>query len=101
MTAVFRQGLAVGGVETSLVAPLERRVAGDEIAGLEDADLVGKDMNVEDAAARRVRHAVQSAAVVTVVTVCMAIIHFNMNTLNKPNTVTRSMPILKRMNHME
>ena len=42
----------MGGVETSLVAPLERRVAGDEIAGLEDADLVGKDMNVEDAAAR-------------------------------------------------
>jgi hypothetical protein len=43
------------GVETPLVAPLERRVAGDEGAGLEDADFIGENTNVEDAAARRGR----------------------------------------------
>jgi hypothetical protein len=52
----------MGGIETPLVAPLERRVTGNESAGLEDADLIGKNMNVEDAAARRVRHAVEIAA---------------------------------------
>ena len=43
--------------QTLLVAPLERRVAGDESAGLEDADFIGENMHVEDAAARRIRHA--------------------------------------------
>ena len=57
-----RQGLAMSRVETPLAAPLERRVAGDEGAGLEDADFIGENMNVEDAAARRVRHAVEIAA---------------------------------------
>ncbi len=52
----------MGGIETPLVAPLERRVTGNESAGLEDADLIGKNMNVEDAAAGRVRHAVEIAA---------------------------------------
>jgi len=52
----------MGGVETPLVAPLERRVTGNESAGLEDADHIGKNMNVEDAAAGRIRHAVEIAA---------------------------------------
>jgi hypothetical protein len=54
-----RQGLAMGRVETPLVVPLKRHMTGNENAGLEDADLIGKNMNVEDAAARRVRHAVE------------------------------------------
>ncbi len=37
-------------VETPLVAPLERHMTGKENAGLEDPDLIGKNMNVEDAA---------------------------------------------------
>ncbi len=37
-------------------------MGGDERAVLEDADLVGEDVDVEDAAARRVGHAVEIAA---------------------------------------
>jgi hypothetical protein len=33
-------------------------VAGDEGAGLDDADFIGENMNVEDEAARRIRHVV-------------------------------------------
>jgi hypothetical protein len=52
----------MGRVETPLVASLERHMPGNENAGLEDTDLIGKNMNVNDAAARRVRHAVEIAA---------------------------------------
>src|ERR1700732_1251881 len=40
----------------------EWRGPGNESTSLENADLVGTDMNVEDAASRRVRHAVEIAA---------------------------------------
>ena len=43
-------------------ASFERRMAGDEPPGFEDAHLVGEDMDVEDAAAGRVGNAVQIAA---------------------------------------
>jgi hypothetical protein len=49
------QGLATGRVETPLVAPLKRPMPGNENPGLENADLIGKNMNVENAATRRVR----------------------------------------------
>ena len=39
-----------------------RRMAGDERAVFEDADRVGEDVDVEDPAPRRVRHAVEIAA---------------------------------------
>ncbi len=49
-------------IETFLAAPLKRRMGGDQRAILEDADGVGEDMNIKDASARRVRHAVEIAA---------------------------------------
>jgi hypothetical protein len=52
-----RQELAMGRIEAPLVAAIERRMTGNENAGLEDANLIGKNMNVNDAAARCVWHA--------------------------------------------
>ena len=49
-------------IEPLFAAPFERRMTGDERAVLEDADRVGEDVDVENAAARRVRHAVEIAA---------------------------------------
>ena len=50
------------GVDMFVVAAFERSMRGDENAVVEDANLVGEDVDVEDAAARRVRHAVEIAA---------------------------------------
>ena len=47
------QVLAMGRIEMLLVAALERRMTGNENAALEDADFIGKGMNVNDAAACR------------------------------------------------
>ncbi len=52
----------MGGIETLLVTTFERHMAGDEHAILEDADRIGQDMDVENAPARRVGHAVQILA---------------------------------------
>ena len=54
--------LAMRGIETCLVSPFQGDVAGDEGAGFEDADLVGEYVNVENAPARGIRHAVEIAA---------------------------------------
>ena len=61
-TAWKTYGFAMGRVEPLLATPLQRRVRGDQHAVLEDADLVGEDMDVEDAPTRRVGHAVEIAA---------------------------------------
>ena len=54
-SARWRQDLAMLGVDVFLIAAFERNMGRDEHAVLEDANLVGEDVNVEDAAARRVR----------------------------------------------
>ena len=46
----------------ALVAALEHGMAGDQLAGLEDLDLVGERMHLEDAPAGGVGHAVVVAA---------------------------------------
>ena len=46
-----RNDLAMRRIETLLVAPFKRNVAGDELAALEDEDLIGKHVNVENPAA--------------------------------------------------
>jgi hypothetical protein len=48
-------------VDTRLVAALERNMDGDNRAVFEDADLIGADVDVEDAPTGRVRHAVEIA----------------------------------------
>jgi hypothetical protein len=57
-----RHGFAMGGIETLLVAPFQRNVAGDERPILKDADLISEDVDVENAPARRIRDAVEIAA---------------------------------------
>ena len=49
-------------IETLLVTTFERRMAGDQPSVLKDANRVDQDMNIENAPARRVRHAVEIAA---------------------------------------
>ena len=49
-------------IKAFFATPFERRMTGDERAVFEDADRVGQDVNVQNAAARGVRHAVQVAA---------------------------------------
>ena len=61
-SAWWRQDLPMIGVDVFVVAAFERSMRGDENAVLEDANLVGEDVDVEDAATRRVRHAVEIAA---------------------------------------
>lgn len=41
----------MGGINPAATSPLDRRMAGDEDAGLEEAHLVSEDMDVEGAAA--------------------------------------------------
>jgi len=52
---------AVGRINPALIAALERSMHGNECTAFEDLDLVGKDMDVEDAPARRIRDAVEIA----------------------------------------
>ena len=49
-------------VEVLLIAAFERNMAGDEHAVLEDANLVGEDVHIEDTATRGVGDAVEIAA---------------------------------------
>ena len=56
-----RTGPAVGRIDPALVAALERCMRANECTAFEDLDLVGKDMDVEDAPARRIRDAVEIA----------------------------------------
>src|SRR5215475_8962507 len=49
-------------IETRLVTAFEGKMAGDNSAVLEDTDFVGEDVDIEDATARGVRHAVEIAA---------------------------------------
>ena len=49
-------------IETRLVTAFEGKMAGDNHAVLEDTDFVGEDVDIEDATARGVRHAVEIAA---------------------------------------
>jgi hypothetical protein len=48
-------------VDAGLIATFERSVDGDQSRVLEDADLVGEDVDVEDATTGGVRHAVEIA----------------------------------------
>lgn len=50
------------GVETYFAASFQRRMGRDERAVLEDADAIGEHVNVQNAAARRIRDAVKVAA---------------------------------------
>src|SRR4249920_152422 len=64
-SAWWRQDLPMIGVDVFVVVAFERSMRGDENAVVEDANLVGEDVDVEDAATRRVRHAVEIAATLT------------------------------------
>jgi hypothetical protein len=44
------------------VATFENRMGGNQLTGLEDTDLVGQAVHLDDAFAGRVRHAVKIAA---------------------------------------
>ena len=52
----------MGGIDPLAAAPVQRRVRGDQLAGLVDPDLVGQHVHLEDAAPRGVGHAVEVAA---------------------------------------
>src|ERR1700719_5398086 len=54
--------LPVRRIEPLLAAPIQRKMRGNELAVLEDADFVGQDVHVEDAPAGGGRHAVEDAA---------------------------------------
>ena len=56
-----RHGFTVSGIDPSLATALKRPMTGDERTILEDVDLVGQDVNVEDATAGGVWHAVEIA----------------------------------------
>jgi hypothetical protein len=60
------QNPPVRWVNTRLVAAFERGVDGDDRAVLEDADLVGADMDIDNATAGGVRDAVKVAATLTI-----------------------------------
>ena len=49
------------GIDARLVAAFKGNMGADETAVLEQADLVGEDVDIEDAAARRIRDAVEIA----------------------------------------
>jgi len=49
-------------IEARLVATFEGKMGGDNSAVLEDTDFVGKDVDIEDATAGGVWHAVEIAA---------------------------------------
>src|SRR5258708_4758383 len=57
-----RWHLAVAGCDAALVASFQHGMSGDQPAVLEDPDLVGQGVDLDDPATRGIRHAVEIAA---------------------------------------